>query len=137
MFIIANIISTLGSSVYIPGYLEVARQFNVSSTVAILPFTTYVLGLSFGPVLGAPISETRGRRVVFLVCTPIYAVFVIGCGFSNNFASLVILRFLAGMFGAPPLAVGAGSVADLSTAANRAPFLGIVALIGFLGPVLG
>lgn len=39
-----------GSSVYTPGIPEVMRQFNVSSTVAILPLSLYVLGLAFGPV---------------------------------------------------------------------------------------
>lgn len=41
---------TFGSSVYTPGYPEVIEQFKVSSTVAILPLSLYVLGLAFGPV---------------------------------------------------------------------------------------
>jgi MFS family permease len=113
------------------------QEFNVSSTVAILPFTTYVLGLSFGPVLGAPISETRGRKVVFLVCTPIYALFVVGCPKANNSAALVVLRFFAGMFGSPPVAVGGGTTADLSTPANRGVMLTFIALVGLLGPTIG
>jgi MFS family permease len=111
--------------------------YGVSSTAAILPFTTYVLGLSFGPVLSAPISETRGRRFVFLICTPIYALFVVGCGTTNSFAGLVVLRFFAGFFGSPPLAVAAGSAADLSTTRTRGVILTTIITTAFLGPALG
>ena len=81
-------------------------KFNVSSTVALLGLSLYVLGLAFGPVLAAPISETRGRQMVYLVSLPIAALFTLGAGFSQTFASLVICRFFAGFFGSPVLAVG-------------------------------
>ena len=98
---------TLGSSIYTPGYPDVAKRFNVSPTVALLPLSLYVLGLAFGPVLAAPISETLGRRVVYLVSSPIAALFTLGAGFSNTFAALATTRFFAGFFGSPVLAVGA------------------------------
>ena len=81
---------TFGSSVYTPGYPDVQKKFNVSSTVALLPLSLYVIGLAFGPILAAPISETMGRRVVYLVSSPVAALFTLGAGFSNTFASLVI-----------------------------------------------
>jgi len=101
---------TFGSSVYTPGYPEVAKKFGVSQTVALLPLSLYVLGLAFGPVLAAPISETKGRRVVYLVSLPIAAVFTLGAGFSQSFAALVVTRFFAGFFSSPVLAVGAGTM---------------------------
>lgn len=85
------------------------KKFNVSSTGALLGLSLYVLGLAFGPILAAPISETKGRRVVYLVSLPLAALFTLGAGFSNNFASLAVTRFFAGFFGSPVLAVGAGS----------------------------
>ena len=99
-------IVTFGSSVYTPGYPEIVARFHVSSVVALLGLSLYVLGLAFGPVLAAPVSETFGRRVVYLVSLPIAALFTLGAGFSQNFASLVLCRFFAGFFGSPVLAVG-------------------------------
>ena len=99
-------IVTFGSSVYTPGYPEVMSRFHVSSTVSLLGLSLYVFGLAFGPVLAAPISETFGRRVVYLVSLPLAAVFTLGAGFSQNFPSLAICRFFAGFFGSPVLAVG-------------------------------
>lgn len=128
---------TLGSSIYTPGYPEVEKRFNVSSTVALLSLSLYVLGLAFGPVLAAPISETLGRRVVYLVSAPIAALFTLGAGFSNTFAALAITRFFAGFFGSPVLAVGAGTNVDLWAPVHRAVATAAFLLAPFLGPAIG
>ena len=128
---------TFGSSVYTPGYPDVQKRFNVSSTVALLPLSLYVIGLAFGPVLAAPISETLGRRVVYLVSSPLAALFTLGAGCSNTFASLAITRFFAGFFGSPVLAVGAGTMVDIWPPLYRAYGTSAFILAPFLGPALG
>lgn len=128
---------TFGSSVYTPGYPEVRERFGVSSTVALLPLSLYVLGLAFGPVLAAPISETKGRRVVYLVSLPIAGLFTLGAGFSNTFAALVVTRFFAGFFGSPILAVGAGTNVDIWQPVHRAVATSAFLLAPFLGSALG
>jgi MFS family permease len=65
--------STLGSSIYSPAFPTIQHDFHVGSTVALLPLSLYVLALGFGPLLAAPMSETYGRHVVYLVSTPIGA----------------------------------------------------------------
>lgn len=88
-------------------------------------------------MIAAPISETRGRRAVYLSCLPIFALFIIGAGFSKNFASLLVCRFLAGVFGSPPLSVGAGTSADIYPTAKRGLVTCFFVVAPFLGPVLG
>ena len=128
---------TFGSSVYTPGYHDVQKRFNVSATVALLPLSLYVIGLAFGPILAAPISETLGRRVVYLASSPIAALFTLGAGFSNTFASLAVTRFFAGSFGSPVLAVGAGTLVDMWPPVYRAYATSAFILAPFLGPALG
>lgn len=113
------------------------ERFDVSSTVALLGLSLYVLGLGFGPVLAAPISETRGRRVVYLVSVPVAALFTLGAGCSQSFAALAITRFFAGFFGSPVLAVGAGSNVDLWPPLHRAVASSLFLLAPFLGPAFG
>lgn len=88
-------------------------DFGVSETIAILPLTTYVLGLGFGPMVSAPISETLGRLGTYRIATPISALFCLGAGYAPNLAALCILRFFAGLFGGAILPVTAGTAADL------------------------
>lgn len=128
---------SFGSSVYTPGYPDVMKRFDVSSTVALLGLSLYVLGLAFGPILAAPISESRGRKVTYLLSFPLSALFTLGAGFSQNFASLAITRFFAGFFGSPVLAVGAGTNVDLWDPVHRAIATSSFLLAPFLGPALG
>jgi MFS family permease len=113
------------------------ERFGVNSTVALLPLSLYVLALGLGPILGAPLSETYGRQKIYLLSPPLGALFTLGAGLSPNFASLAVLRFLAGMFFSPPLAIGAGTIADTNPPWARAPATALYILSPFLGPALG
>lgn len=113
------------------------KQFGVSTTVALLPLSLYVLALGFGPVIAAPLSETFGRRVVYFISPPLGVIFTLGAGFSPSFAGLCILRFLAGVSFSPPLAVGAGTTADCNMPNQRALPTSLFILSPFLGPALG
>ena len=117
--------------------MEVAIEFNVSLTVARLGISLYVLGLAFGPILAAPISEASGRLAVYRLSIPLTAAFTLGAGFSQNMASLATFRFFAGFFGSPCLAVGASSIADLWPPVTRAMAISFYVLALFLGPALG
>jgi hypothetical protein len=92
----------------------------VSRTVSILALSLFVLGLAVGPMIAAPISETYGRSVVYKVSAITYMLFILGAGFSNSLASLLVCRFFAGTLGGPVLAVGAGTNADMYAAKDRA-----------------
>lgn len=102
-----------GSSVYTPSRQDVERVYSVSAEVALLPFSLYLLGLSLGPIIAGPTSERFGRRAVYLSCLPLFALFTLGAGFSNDATSLIVLRFFAGLFSSPGLSIGTGTLADV------------------------
>jgi MFS family permease len=113
------------------------KAFNVSSTVALLGLSIYNLGLACGPVIASPISETFGRLIVYRITLPAFALFTLGAGCSQNIASFITCRFFAGVFGAPALAVGAGTIADLFPPATRAVAMSIFIFAPFSGPTFG
>ncbi|KAK5168067.1 uncharacterized protein LTR77_006635 [Saxophila tyrrhenica] len=128
---------TSGSSLISPATLEIAEQFQVSRTVALLPLTLYLLGLALGPVIAAPISETYGRTIVYKITAPLFLLFLVGAGFTNSLAGLLICRLLAGTAGSPCLAVGAGSTADIFAPHTRALASSLFIMMPFLGPSIG
>ena len=130
-------IVTLGSSIYTPGVPGIMEQFGVSSTVALLGLSLYVLGLAFGPVLAAPLSESLGRRAVYLMSLPLLSLFTLGAGFSQTFPQFVVCRFFAAFFGSPTLAVGGGTNADVWPPVDRAVATSLFILAPFAGPALG
>lgn len=129
--------STLASSIYVSAIPQVVERFHVSSTAALLPFSLFLLGLAFGPVLAAPLSERFGRTATYMISLPLFALFILGAGLAQSFGALVACRLLAGIFASPPLTVGAGTNADLWKPESRALTTTLFALCPYLGPALG
>ncbi|EMC99414.1 hypothetical protein BAUCODRAFT_31740 [Baudoinia panamericana UAMH 10762] len=130
-------VTTFAASIYSPGSSEVAAQFGVSPEVAILPLAIYNLGLSCGPVIGAPLSETLGRKAVILTTTPIFALFTLGSGFSDSVAALVVCRFLAGVFAAPAVSNASATLTDYTTGRDRAVAFAFYYATPTFGAMLG
>lgn len=128
---------TTGSSLITPSLSEIAAEFGVSQTASIATLSVYVLGLALGPMIAAPLSETFGRNVIYRFTPLPLILFLIGAGFSKSFGSLVVCRLLAGIAGAPVLAVGAGSSADMFPLHERAVATSIFVAMPFLGPAVG
>jgi len=103
-------ISTLAvafvSSAYTGDISKIILQFKVSTIVAMLGVSLYVLGFAVGPLLWAPLSETYGRQVMFVTTFGGLTAFNAGCAGAQNMATLIVLRFFAGTIGSSPLTVG-------------------------------
>ncbi|KAH8806094.1 MFS transporter [Xylogone sp. PMI_703] len=128
---------TFSSSVYTPGVPDVAKSFSVSTVVAFLPLTVSVLGLAFGPAISAPLSETFGRRAVYIIFFLPSLLFTLGAGFAQNIGTLIVCRLLAGIMGAGCLAVGAGTNSDLWNPMQRARASAFYVMTPSLGSALG
>ena len=64
-------------------------------------------------------------------------LFTLGAGLSQNFATFLVCRFLAGTLGSGCLAVGAGTQSDLFAPLDRAAASAMFLLAPFLGPAMG
>ena len=130
-------VSTFGASVYSPGIQDVIAEFGVSEELAILPLSIYTVGLALGPLIGAPLCETLGRKVVFLTTTPIFAAFTLGAGFSQSIAALVVCRFFAGLFAAPAVGNASATIIDYTAGRYRAISMAFYYSIPQLGAIFG
>ncbi|EEU34320.1 uncharacterized protein NECHADRAFT_50413 [Fusarium vanettenii 77-13-4] len=133
----AAFLASVGTSIMSAARNPLMTEFNVSSTVALLPLTMYVLALGFGPVIGGPLSETIGRYYIYAAGVPIGALFTIGAGLVHNMGGLCFLRFMAGLCWGPVLAVASGTLSETFTPRNRGPVSAVFILMPFLGPGFG
>jgi MFS family permease len=83
-------------------------RFQVVREVATLGLSLYTLGIAIGPLISAPLSEIFGRRPIYIVTLAVLSMFVAGAGVAQNIETLILCRFLAGVFGSGAVAVGAG-----------------------------
>ena len=127
--------STFSSSVTVPATSGLMAEFNVSRTEAVLSETLYMMGLAFGPMIMAPLSELIGRRWLYLVTSSSIVAFAAGSGAAQNFVTLLICRFLCGFLGSAGIAIGAGTSLDVWGAGAKAG--GLARLLFICGPFLG
>lgn len=87
--------TVLYSTSYTSGMPGMMKEFNEpSTTYATLGVTTYMIGLSIGSLLLAPVSEIYGRQPVYMVSLFFFCLTTVPCGLSKNFAQLLGVRFL-------------------------------------------
>ncbi|TVY44349.1 Caffeine resistance protein [Lachnellula occidentalis] len=128
-----------GSAIYTSSELGVIEKFGITATDASLPLSLYVLAYGMGPLLWAPLSEIPiiGRSPVYAATMAIFVILSLPTALVNNFAGLVVLRFLQGFFGSPCLAVGAATMQDMYSLLYLPYALVAWVSSAFAGPALG
>ncbi|KAI0055281.1 MFS polyamine transporter [Artomyces pyxidatus] len=131
-------ISPVSSSMVAPAVGQIAQQFGITSTVIeAMSISVFVLAYAFGPLFLGPMSEMYGRSRVLQISNLWFLAWNLGCAFAQNTGQLIAFRFLAGLGGSAPLAVGGGVIGDLFSADNRGQAIAIYSLAPLIGPVVG
>lgn len=128
---------TFASSVFSTATRVTAAEFGMSTEVTILGTSLVVFGFALGPLFWAPLSELYGRRLPLFAGYAIFAIFQIPVAVAQNIETIMVSRFLIGVFGCSPLAVVGGAMADIWDPVDRAIAIALFASATFLGPVLG
>lgn len=132
--------TSVGTSIMSSAHNELMSEFGVSSTVAILPMSFYVLALAIGPVIiGGPLSEVVGRYPVIMAGAPVGLLFSLGAALvpTSSFASLCVLRFLSGFAFSPSLAIASGVLSEVFRPIERGLPVAVFIVTPFLGPGMG
>lgn len=83
------------STSYASAMPGIMRDFHVESEpVATLGITTYLLGLAFGSIVLAPLSEIYGRRPVYIASMLIFMLLVVPCALASSLTQILVVRFL-------------------------------------------
>ncbi|CAI6331491.1 unnamed protein product [Periconia digitata] len=124
---------TFASSALSAADPQLEQRFAVSSTLVIADTSLFVLAFAIGPAIWAPLSELYGRQVVCILTYALTTLFSGAVVASTDIASVLVLRFFAGAFGASAITNSGGVVSDMFDARDRA-----VAMLAFIGaPFLG
>jgi multidrug resistance protein len=131
-------ITPISSSMVAPSLGSIATELNItSSTESYMVLSIFVLAYAIGPLLIAPLSEMLGRVLVLQLANTVFLVFNLVCAFAQTSGQLVAFRFLAGLGGSAPLAIGGGLLSDVWLPEERGKSISLYSLGPLLGPVLG
>ena len=125
------------SSIFAPATSNLSDDLGVPSRLVLLGQTVFVAMLGVGPLILAPLSETVGRRKVFLGGLVGFVVLQAATAGVRGLASWVVVRLLSGFCGSVGVANGGGTVSDLFETHERAKVLGVYLVAPLLGPTVG
>lgn len=133
----ATLALTFASSAYTSSIPDLQLRLGVSSETAFLGTSLFVLGFALGPLVWAPLSESFGRRAVFLATYGAFVLLNAAAALADDIAVVLAARGLGGMVGASALVNSSSGVADLFSLADRGKANAYFSAAPFLGPVLG
>lgn len=128
----------ISSSMFAPSVPQLMEEFGSSNQVlGTLVVSIYVLGLAFGPVFFAPLSELYGRLPIQHIGNVGFLLFTIACGLATDLNMLIGFRLVQGVFATVPVTNGGGVIADTVKQEERGFVLSMF-IFGLLsGPVVG
>ncbi|EFY95618.1 MFS transporter [Metarhizium robertsii] len=131
-------ISPISSAMIAPALEDLGRSLDMKGNVEVyLSLAIFILAYAVGPIFFGPASELYGRVRILQITNLWYLVWNLACGFANTKAELFIFRFLAGIGGSAPLAVGGGAVSDMWKPEERGKAMSTYTMGPMLGPVIG
>ena len=128
---------SFGASGYSPAAVSFIEEFNAGHVVGQLGLSLYVLGLAFGPMFIAPLSEYYGRTALYLIPYGTYLVFLAGTALVHSLGGFLVLRFLSGTFASVTIANFGGTIADLWPRHEVGPAMNVFLWAAVCGSPLG
>ncbi|KAI5917251.1 MFS general substrate transporter [Camillea tinctor] len=99
---LANFVVTLATSDYTAPAVQVMKRFPISEPLFELGLSALILGFAAGPVIW---------DIGYLV--PGFTLFTTGCASALTIGGLVIMRFIAGVFGSSSSTIAGGILVDI------------------------
>lgn len=133
-----TLVSPVSSSMISPALEAISRDLHITQEVeAQLTLSIFVLAYAIGPLFLGPLSEIYGRVLVLQLANAFYFAWNLGCGFAQTKGQLMAFRFLSGLGGSAPLAIGGGVLSDTFPPEQRGKAISIYSLAPLLGPAIG
>ena len=134
----ATITSPLTATIYFPLLPLLRTHFDTSAQAINLTLTIYIIFQAVSPAIFGPLSDSIGRRLVYLITLAIYALGNLGLALNkSSYAVLLVLRAFQSLGASAALAVSYGVVADICVPSERGRMLGPVSMALNLGACVG
>lgn len=131
-----TLVAAFSSSIFSAATRPVAAQFGVGIEVGVLGVSLYVLGFATGPLLWAPLSELRGRKLPLTIAMFGFSIFSIATAVGKDLQTVLLGRFFGGVFASCPLAVVAAVFSDMFDNRTRGLAITVFSMTVFSGPLL-
>jgi MFS family permease len=134
----AMLMSPLAATIYLPLLPLLSTHFHASIQALNLTITVYIICQAISPLLLASISDSFGRRPVYLLASALYTIASLGLALNqSSYALLLVLRALQSLGASSVLSVCYGTISDICVPAQRGKMLGPMMVAGNVGTCIG
>jgi len=127
---------SIDSTMVAVAFPNLIRDFGTNVLWAAWTISIYLVAItSIMPLMGH-LSDSLGRKNVFLISLILFTASSLACGLAPNILSLVVFRFFQGVGGASFLPTAAGIVSD-QFPEHRERAIGLFTSINQLGAIIG
>ncbi|KAM5527824.1 transporter mfs2-like protein 1 [Fusarium oxysporum f. sp. phaseoli] len=134
----ATLVVIMASTAYAIGIPGMAKDFGTQDRTRLtLGVSTYLFGLSIGPLVLAPLSEMYGRRPVYIVSLFSFAILLIPSAVAPNLVTILITRFMAAFMGSVVMSSAPGTLNELADEETKTVYFSVWILGAVNGPVVG
>ncbi|KAH9081526.1 MFS general substrate transporter [Lactarius deliciosus] len=136
---LSALFSPFTANIYFPVIPTISKDFHKSIELINLTVTMYMIIQGLAPMFWGTLSDHRGRRPIMITCLTTLSLSCVGLALvpTSAYWLLMLLRCFQAAGSASTYALGAGIIADISTPAERAGFIGIYGVGPMVGPTLG
>ncbi|KAK8080787.1 MFS general substrate transporter [Apiospora hydei] len=138
---VAGLFSGLSSNIYFPATKTIADDLHVSLSSVSLTITSYLVVQGISPLFWGSLSDTIGRRPIYIASFIVYVTANIALSFSPNFAVVLLFRGLQSAGSASTVSIGNGVIQDIAHPSEKGAYISFYqAIRNFsiaVGPVLG
>ena len=130
--------SSLTANIYFPLIDLLAERYDTSTQAINLTITLFFVFQGIAPSFWSPLSDSCGRRPVYLATFIIYTAASLGLSIvDKSYPALLLLRALQSIGGSAVLSLAYAVVADVTVHAERGRYLAPMLTATNIGPCIG
>ncbi|KGQ71362.1 Bcr/CflA family multidrug efflux transporter [Chelonobacter oris] len=126
----------LAIDMYLPSFLDIARDLKVNSERVQNTLALFTLGFALGQLLWGPVADSFGRKMPIAIGTLVFAGTALFLTQVDNIQDFLLLRFIQGFFGAAPAVVLGALLRDLFSKNYFSKMMSMIMLVSMIAPLL-
>ncbi|WP_411431553.1 Bcr/CflA family multidrug efflux MFS transporter [Aggregatibacter actinomycetemcomitans] len=126
----------LSVDMYLPAFLNIAQDFQVSNDQVQHTLTSFAYGLALGQLFWGPFGDSFGRKPIILLGVTVAALAALILTQIHSIGNFTALRFIQGFFGAAPVVLVGALLRDLFDKNELSKMMSTITLVFMVAPLV-
>lgn len=139
LIILLGILAAIGPftiDMYLPGFKQIATEFNTVEKQVAFTLTSYFVGIAIGQLIYGPLVDKYGRKKPLLAGLGIYIIAALGCAIAPSINTLIEMRLLQALGGCVGMVASNAIISDVYEKDRRARAFSLIMLVMGIAPVI-